>query len=222
MNIANTFGYKIHWAHAVPYQVAINPLSMAQLELEHEVVASSRIYFICKIRKPGLISRLLSHSAAHPEILYVGETFNKSNRYKRHEQILEATTLINNHDQLVIYFIKSRFSLIASPIWETSPLNILSELKDLNSKSSVWLLERLYIHLFKPTLNEKHKGGNIFKDNLIITTLRRQGIRYIHLDIGMNGREFQFWSPARELKSDWYYLDLETETLQEGMPELFP
>lgn len=221
MNVANTFGYKIDWAQPINYKIAINSQAMSHIELNNEIVSSSRIYFICKIKKTGLLSRFLTSSTDHPEILYVGETFNKSDRYRRHEQILKATTLINDHDQLFIYFIKSHFFHISPSLWANRPQNIMRELRDLNSKSSVWLLERLYIHLFQPILNDKHKSGNIFKDSLIKKKLQDKGIRYVHLDIGMKGRDFQFWTPKRKLKSDWYYLDLETETIHEGVPEFF-
>lgn len=218
----NIFGYKIDHSQLIPYQIAINEKAMSAIESYNEIVASSRIYFICKIRKEGVLSSFFSSSTKYPEVLYVGETFDKSKRYKGHEHLLRATTLVNNYDSLYVYFIKSRFTFAGFPIWKNSPMDVMLDLKDLNSKASVRLLERMYIYLFQPRLNsEKEKGLNISKYKLIKEKLLENQIRYLHLDIGMNEQEYQFWSPQSKSKSDWSYLDLENDEVKDGMPDLF-
>lgn len=74
----NIFSYKIKNSWMLPYEVVIEKDIMRHIESTNEIVASSRIYFICKIRKPGMLSKIFSKSSRFPEVLYVGETFTTS------------------------------------------------------------------------------------------------------------------------------------------------
>ncbi len=69
----DTISYKINYAYMLPYAIAIDESKMAEAEKNNEIIASSRVYLICRIRKKGFFFKSLSK----PEVLYEGETFNK-------------------------------------------------------------------------------------------------------------------------------------------------
>ncbi len=152
-----------------------------------------------------------------PNVIYVGETFNKASRYKTHEKLLKATTIVDHScEELKIYFQHIKFIYGGYPI-EFSTLN---ELKDINNKAAVKLLERLFIQLFKPELNEFHVEADIFSDPLVVKNFRSNGIDYVHLDLGLNGKAYQFNSAKLQRSNDWYYFDFKAKMIKEGMPEL--
>jgi hypothetical protein len=214
----DTISYKINNSYFLPYSIAIDKDKMREYEAKNEIIASSRIYLICQLKRTGFLFKKYSK----PKVLYVGETFDKQNRFSPHEKLLKATTIISPNDKLVVYFLQMRFSFIGFPSWESNPLDLMTELKDLESKTSVRLLERLFIKLFDPELNDKHKKTVIYEDNLVKEKLISNSIRYVHLDIGMNDKHFQFFGGNCVNNQDWYTYDLQEEQLLVGLPDLIP
>ncbi len=219
----DTISYKIHDAYMLPYEVAINRDAMKFHESNNEIIASSRIYLICRLKK-----KFISSTISRPEVLYVGETFNKDTRFSGHEHILKATTMINTRwnplqrEYIGVYFLHIRFSFTGFTLFNNNPWDLFQEIKDIDSKTSVQLLERLYIKLFKPVLNSMHNNDRIKEDNLILRKLLNNDIKFIHLDIGMNETEFQFYSNNIDQSEDWYNYDLLKEKIIPGYIDTFP
>lgn len=219
----NIYCYKINRSFALPYQLAIEKSWMEFFESKEETVASSRIYFICRIRKPGFLSRIFSKLKPRPEVLYVGETFNKAARYACHEKLLKATRMISDFDELRIYFIQVKGVLGGEFFGNNTLFGVMDELRGFHSKEATWLLERLYIELFKPILNSRPQiAKKIEEDKFVKQKLLANEIFYVYLDIGMNEPEYQFWSPGKKSDVEGYYFDLQNGILQEGLPNLFP
>lgn len=211
----NILGYKISNAYFLPYKIVIDENIMDNFDKNEPIIATSRIYLICKIPKK------MWRGYGEPEILYVGETFNKKNRFSQHKKLLEATTLLNNKDILGVYFLQIRCLSCSYPILGKNPQDILKDLSDLNSSASIRLIERFFIYLFNPPLNKNHTTFPIFQDRLVEELLRANEIRYLHIDIGMTGKGFQFWSKSVLPRTDFYYYDLAEKTINRGIPQLF-
>ncbi|MEJ5104437.1 hypothetical protein [Chryseobacterium sp. MYb328] len=212
----DTIFYKIQNAYMLPYEKVIDKEFMDLYDKTNEIIASSRIYFVCRLRSKGFLFNRFSK----PEVLYVGETFDKENRFYRHEKILKATTLKEPKDKLVVYFLHIRFSYLGLNTFYNNPMEIFNEIKDLNSKTSVRLLERLYIKLFNPILNESHNDNNVIEDNLVQKKLIDNSIHYVNLDIGMNESLFNFTGGKRAEKHDIYTFNLTNNEMTFGHPLL--
>lgn len=213
----DTIIYKIQNSFSLPYAIAIDRKLMNDYERTNEIIRSSRIYFICKLEKTSFFFRKYSR----PKVLYVGETFDKTNRFAPHEKLLKATTIVKPRDILGVYFLHMRFSYIGMPIFDAKPLDTWNDLKDINSKSSVKLLERIFIKLFNPILNDKHNRNDIYVDNLVKEKLIKNSIINIHIDIGMNDKCFQFTGGLCTSENDWYNFNLQEETFSTGMLNIF-
>lgn len=213
----DTIFYKIQNSYSLPYAVAIDRKLMDEYEKQNEIIRSSRIYFICKLEGTSFFFKKYSR----PKVLYVGETFDKTNRFAPHEKLLKATTIVKPRDIIGVYFLHMRFSYVGMPIFNNNPWYTWNDLKDINSKSSVKLLERIFIRLFDPVLNDKHNKNDIYVDNLVNEKLMKNSIRYVHVDIGMNEKYFQFVGGCCTAGNDWYNFDLENETFFTGMPNIF-
>lgn len=100
------------------------------------------------------------------------------------------------------------FSFVGFSQFQNNPLDILNELKDLHSKTSVKLLERIFIKLFNPILNEKHNDEKLLEDKLVQKKLIDNFIQYVHLDVGMEDSVFNFVGGRRVENQDWYTFDL--------------
>ncbi|WP_172916216.1 hypothetical protein [Capnocytophaga canimorsus] len=178
---------------------------MKYLENTNEIIASSRIYLICKIKRKYFFFY------NEPEVLYVGETFNKSKRFSTHKQLLKATTLLNQDERIFVYFLHMRFSYFGFTPFNNHIFSVFSGLKNLDNKESVRLLERVLIKLFLPPLNVHHKNDKPFKeDKLIQKKLIDNDIRYLHIDIGMEQKIFSFRGGNRKKNIDWYCFNIET------------
>ncbi|SEV90827.1 hypothetical protein SAMN05421841_0139 [Chryseobacterium wanjuense] len=210
----DTIFYKIQNAYMIPYSEAIDEKIMDTYDKTNETIASSRIYLICRLRVKGFFLKKFSK----PEVLYVGETFDKKNRFSPHKKLLKATTLLKSKDHLVVYFLHIRFSYLGLNEFHNNPLNIFNELKDIHSKTSVWLLERLFIKLFNPILNNKHNDENIKEDNLVRKKLIDNSILYVNLDIGMNELLFNFTGGRRVENQDIYNFNLKNNEMTFGHP----
>jgi hypothetical protein len=210
--MSNTIFYKIQNAYMIPYEEAIDKKVMDIYDKTNETIASSRIYFICRLKPKGLILKKLSK----PEVLYIGETFNKKDRFKQHEKLLQATTLLKPKSILVVYFLHIRFSYLGLSEFQNNPLNIFNEIKDLYSKTSVRLLERLFIKLFNPILNTNHNDENVKEDNLVQKKLIDNSIHNINLDIGMNELLFNFIGGRRVESQDIYNFNLKNNEMTFG------
>lgn len=219
----NTIYYKINDAYMLPYESAINEDLMGLLEKSNEIIASSRIYLVCRLSK-----NIFSSKLSKPEVLYVGESFDKEHRFSGHKHILKATTLLNKgfnplkREFLAVYFLHIRFSFTGFKVFQNNPWDVFQELKDIGSKSSVELLERLYIKIFNPVLNIKHKNEKIKDDPLILKKLIDNDVEYVHLDIGMDDNHFQFYTSSTSTSCDWYNYDLKTERIIPGYLDTFP
>jgi hypothetical protein len=212
----DTIIYKINDAYMLPYQIAIDEKAMEFHEKSSDIIASSRIYFICKIKEKGKIFR----KHPKPEVLYIGETFNKKSRFSSHKKILQATTLLKSKDNLFVYFLQIRFSFMGISQFHNDPLKIFDEIKDTNSKTSVQLLERLFIKLFNPILNEKHNNAKVKDDIFIKDKLIKEKIEYVCLDIGMNDSSFNFIGGKRLKNEDHYIFDLINDKITNRHPVL--
>lgn len=189
---------------------------MELFEKKDETIASSRIYLICKQEKKGLFRKCFSK----PQVLYVGETFDKKNRFSPHEKLLKATTLKKSNEVLVVYFLHMRFQFVGFNNFENNPLDIFNEIKDIHSKTAIKLMERFFIKLFRPILNEQHNNNDVLKDKLIHSMLIQKSIDIVSLDIGMNDYEFNFMGGHRKEDEDWYSFNLITNELTTGHPIL--
>lgn len=214
--MTDTISYKINNAYMLPYAIAIDENKMQQAEENNEIISSSRVYLICRIQKKGIIFKSLSK----PEVLYVGETFNKKKRFSPHKKLLKATTLINPKDELVVFFLHMRFSFFGISLFQNNPVDIFNDIKDLYSKTSVKLVERFFIKLFRPILNEKNNDEKIRDDKLIVKKLIDNSIEFVTLDVGMNDHLFNFVGGNRIEKVDWYTFNLNTEEITYGHPAL--
>lgn len=212
----DTIIYKINNAYMLPYQIAIDEKAMEYYEKSNDIIDSSRIYFICKIKKKGIIFR----KYPKPEVLYIGETFNKKSRFSSHKKILQATTLLKSKDNLFVYFLQIRFSFMGISQFHNDPLKIFNEVKNTNSKTSVQLLERLFIKLFNPILNEKHNNSKVKDDLFIKDKLIKKNIEYVCLDIGMNDPSFNFVGGKRHKNDDQYTFDLINDKITNRHPSL--
>jgi hypothetical protein len=197
----------------VPYQIAIDENLMKFYEKSIDIIGSSRIYFICKIKKENFFQK-----NPKPEVLYIGETFNKKKRFSTHNKILQATTLIKSKDLLFVYFVQIRFSFIGISPLNSDPMNFFNEIKDTNSKASVQVLERLFIKLFNPILNRMHNDPKIKDDKFITRKLIEENIDYVCLDIGMNDASYNFVGGKRLKNKDLYVFDLIEDTITNKHP----
>ncbi len=168
---------------------------------------------------------MFSAKVSRPQVLYVGETFNKKSRFSGHKQILKATTLINRginpfrKEYIAVYFLHIRFTFTGYTMFNNNPLEVFQELKDISSKTSVKLLERLYIKLFNPPLNIMHNNDKFKSDNLISKKLIDNDIKYVYLDIGMIDKKFQFFSSNTLAEYDGYTYDLKEGKIYPGYPD---
>lgn len=65
----DTICYKIQNAFMLPYKQVIEKKEMENYEISNEIISYSRIYLICKLNSKDILSK--------PEVLYIGETFDK-------------------------------------------------------------------------------------------------------------------------------------------------
>ncbi|MDQ8006710.1 MAG: hypothetical protein REI64_18035 [Pedobacter sp.] len=210
----DTICYKIQNAYMLPYEKAIDEKAMDYYEKNNEIIASSRIYFICKLRLNGFIIKRLSK----PEVLYIGETFDKKNRFSPHKKLLKATTIVKKNEILAVYFLHIRFSYFGLNQFQNNPLDIFNEIKDIYNKTSIRLVERLFIKLFNPVLNDKHNDENVLEDNLVKKKLIDNFIQYVNLDVGMNDNIFNFIGGRRNESQDLYTFDLTNNEMTFGHP----
>lgn len=206
----DTICYKIQNAFMLPYEQVIDKKVMDYYEKSNEIISSSRIYLICKLNTKDFLSK--------PEVLYIGETFDKKTRFSSHKKLLKATTLLGQNESLAVYFLHFRFSFIGLNQFLNNPLDILNELDDLNSKTSVKLLERIFIKLFRPILNDRHNDEKILEDNLVQKKLIDNYIQYVHLDVGMEDSVFNFIGGRRVENQDWYTFNLTNNEMKYGAP----
>lgn len=213
----NIIIYKIQNAYMLPYEAVIDKDIMSYYDKNNEIIASSRIYLICKVRKKGIFFKRF----LEPEVLYVGETFNKANRFSSHQQLLQATSMVRKNEKLVVYFLQFRYSYIALSPFIHNSWKIFNDLKDLNNKQSIQLIERALIKLFLPILNVQHNNGkHLHYDRFVKEKLIANQIKYLHIDVGMNDKLFYFKGGKREDEKDLYYFDLETGMLIKNLPFL--
>lgn len=212
----NMIGYKIEAAYELPYEYLIDGPLMSAIEKNNQIISSSRIYFICQLKKEGFLSKKYSR----PHVLYIGETFNKEKRFPIHNKLLKSTALIGRKDRLSVYFLNMRYIYLGFPLFTQNPWVTFDEIKDLHSKTSVRIFERLFIKLFNPPLNNKHKDFKLSNDPIIKSTLLKNQIKHVHLDIGMTSKHFQFSGGHVIPTEDWYNFDLLSDSLSIGLPKI--
>lgn len=198
----------------LPYEEVIDEKVMDNYEKNNEIIASSRIYFICKLKIKGFIFKKVSK----PEVLYIGETFDKKKRFSTHKKLLKATTLVTKNEVLAIYFLHIQFSYIGVNQFKNNPLDVFNEIKDINSATSIRLIERLFIKLFNPALNDKHNDDKVIQDKIVQKKLIANFIKYVNLDIGMNDALFNFIGGRRNENQDFYTFDLTNNEMIFGHP----
>lgn len=208
-SVDHMIGYKIQNAYMLPCHIVIDKEIMDGYEKLNEIIASSRVYLICKIKRSGIFG----HHNTKPEVMYVGETFGKKNRFQSHEKLLIALATKKSDEILMVYFLHMRFLFLGSSPFETCPLVCMKDISDIHSKSSVRLLERLLIKLFNPILNIHHNNHNLLDDSLVQQKLIKNNIRYVNLDSGMKNFYFNFVGGRREENEDWYTFDLKDNKL---------
>lgn len=198
--------YKIENAYMLPYSKVIDKKVMDNYDKTNEIIASSKIYLICKLQTKQMSEGIIPK----PQVLYVGETFDKKKRFSTHGKLLKATTLIEEDEILAVYFLHMRFSFVGLAPYLNNPHDTLQDISDIHNKRSVQLIERLLIKLFSPVLNKLHNNRKVLEDNFVRQKLINNNIRYVTLDVGMEDVIFNFSGGRRCENIDWYQFDLKT------------
>lgn len=201
--------YKIQNAYMLPYAKVIDKKIMDTYDKTNEIIASSKIYLICKIQtKPTL-----KGSIPKPQVLYVGETFHKKKRFSTHEKLLKATTMLEPDEMLAVYFLQLKLSFLGSSPFIKNLHDSLKDISNIHAKPSVQVMERLFIKLFNPILNGSHNNNKVVEDKLFQQRLISNDIRFAILDVGMNDDVFNFVGGRRCEGTDWYRFDLKYNNL---------
>jgi hypothetical protein len=128
--------YKIENAYMLPYAKVIDKKVMDGYDKTNEIIASSKIYLICKLQ-----TKLKSNgSIPKPQVLYVGETFQKNKRFSKHEKLLKATTILEPDEILAVYFLQLKFSFLGSPPYSNNPQDSLKDISNIHDNPSVQVM----------------------------------------------------------------------------------
>jgi hypothetical protein len=214
--VKNIVCYKIENAYVVPYKDVLDKDKMSRLEESTEIIRSSRIYFICKRNRRGLFQKQFRE----PEVLYVGETFDKKNRFSGHTKLLKATTMLKKSENLFVYFLEMRFHYADLTPPYNNGFHVVEQIGNIDSKSPIRVIERAFIKLFDPILNKAHKNTPLSQDNLVQEILVKNQIGQISIDLGMKNPSFLFRGGNRADNIDWYTIDLSNDQLRTGPPNI--
>lgn len=199
-----------------PDYISINKETLSDTNISIKI-NNQRIHY----SPEAVINGLGLDNGHRPEVLYIGMTFNKNKRFKNHIQLLKATTMINEDEDIIVYFIKYRVGICCTNPFNLNPYNLWTDLKDRESEEIVNLCERLFICIFKPPLNSLHVASKLSSDKRIKKILVENNIHYAHIDIGMNNSYFQFLTPSTDKGNDWYNYNFDTDSITTGMPTIW-
>lgn len=150
-----------------------------------------------------------------PEIIYVGQSKQVLNRFRKHSTILKAASSLNDDEELFLYFVTFKIGL-GSEEGQVSPSsNLFNLTQNIDRKNkSYWslitILERILIFFFQPSLNELHTKTPIHLDNFINKLLIKEGVSGILLGLGIAGNFQNFWSPKQKIKGDFASFNFKT------------
>ena len=139
-----------------------------------------------------------------PEVVYIGQTFSLKKRFRTHEQLNRAATLLDDDEDLRINLLSFKLGIMGdnpgSHMWDY----VLHENMPGSAqwRDKVDLLERVLIFFFRPMLNSQHVATPIEKDSVVNAILRNNGITAVVLGTGMEGLQWQFWSRDQACESE--------------------
>ena len=158
-----------------------------------------------------------------PEILYIGQSFDMLKRWRGHEHVNRALSMLGDDEELRLYYVHFNF-LAEFASYGDARWNALLETSDRNTKSfrdRISVLEQALIQFYRPKLNSLLVNGGV--DTAPYTrVIEATGIKGIGMGLGMDGPAFQFWSPDQCLKSEVVTLIDEQglPTFHEGLIEI--
>ena len=145
----------------------------------------------------------------HPKVVYIGQTFRLDKRFNTHEQLNRAASRLQDNEELRINLLTFKFGFggmpgTSEPHFDSMWDYVLHKQhhKSQEYRDKISLLERCLIYFYKPEYNTQHVETPIDKDPLIYNLLRTYDVRGVVLGTGMNGYQWQFWSPRQAVKTN--------------------
>jgi len=207
-------------------------------EIDWNESSNDRLHFLHKTKKgevfdtwispehfnPTIAFELNPDYNNRPEVVYVGQSFRMIDRITSHQTLHKAVSELKDNEELKIYFLTFKygygghkdFMKMSGEVFETW----LSEHgKTDEFKSKIDLVERFLIHFLQPKYNTQHIKTNIENDRLVKEILLKNDIDTVTIDIGVKGKDFEFWSEKQKNKTDFCtfnFLELEKE-YQDGL-----
>ena len=138
-----------------------------------------------------------------PEIVYVGQSFDLLNRWKNHQQINKANSIICDDYELRLYFIHFTFIGSFESVGDKN-FKSLVVVKDRDSREfrdRISVVEQALIQYYRPILNSQHLDGNV-NTAAFKRIIRNTGLKTMGLSLGMNEHAFQFFSPNQVLNEE--------------------
>ncbi|MEZ7496058.1 hypothetical protein QO206_11190 [Leeuwenhoekiella aequorea] len=150
-----------------------------------------------------------SNYNCQPEVVYVGQSFRMIDRISSHKTLHRAVSELKDDEDLKIFFATFKygygghrnfadiFNGNVSKIWMSQ------HGKSKEYKSKIDLVERFLIHFLQPKYNSQHKKTKIQNDELVKSILLENDIDVVSLNIGVNGKNFEFWSEKQQVKTEY-------------------
>lgn len=207
-------------------------------EIDWSESANDRIHFIHKTQKGDVFDSWICPEYFNPtnsfelnpdynnkpEVVYVGQSFRMLERITSHQTLHKAVSELKDDEELKIYFLTFKYGYgghtdyvkMSGEVFDTW----LSEHGKTNEfKSKIDLVERFLIHFLQPKYNTQHIKTNIENDRLVKEILMKNEIDSVTINIGVKGKDFEFWSEKQKNKTDlctFNFLELE-KGYQEGL-----
>lgn len=149
-----------------------------------------------------------------PEIIYIGQSHAMLERMKKHKTLIKAHSLLNDEDEIRIYFLTfvTMYGSGGKNFSSDNKLhNVMLKHADTHpdeNKLKINLIERFLINYFKPIYNETHKSTSIGKDNLVKELLIKFNVEGVTMGFGMEESRLKFWSEHRKEYNELVSFDL--------------
>ncbi|MEO9510626.1 MAG: hypothetical protein ABJN84_08030 [Flavobacteriaceae bacterium] len=154
-----------------------------------------------------------------PNLLYIGKSINVIKRLtKGHHHLNKALSKKDDKTDIRIYFISLKYSYSGLPNPDNQIHyflgNIDTSLLGISMDSDLMeLIERVFIHFFKPKYNELHKNTDIKEDKRLQELIIEKGLNGLIFSYGMKGYAYQFQSDLQPFQAEVITLDTRIQNL---------
>ncbi len=143
-----------------------------------------------------------------PEVLYVGQSFRMLDRITSHKTLHRAVSELKDDEEIKIFFLTFKYGYgghkdfmeMSGDVYNTW---LCKHGKTNEFKSKIDLVERFLIHFLQPKYNTQHIKTKIENDRLVKEILVKNDIDTIAINIGVYGKNFEFWSEKQQMKTDF-------------------